>query len=111
MTQSKLIVLASFLATASAVHAQGNIEAGRAKSEPCQACHGADGQSTSPQFPRLAGQYPDYLAYALRAYKSGARKNAIMAPFAAQLTESDMEDLAAYYASRPDGLFVRIIGP
>ena len=90
-------------------YAQGDIDAGREKSQPCQACHGADGQSTAPQFPRLAGQYPDYMVQALMAYRTGARKNPIMAPFAAPLSPRDMEDLAAYYATRPDGLFVQTI--
>lgn len=85
----------------------GDPEAGQQKSAPCQACHGADGNSTGPQFPRLAGQYPDYLVQALMEYKNGERKNQIMAPFAAQLSPRDMEDLAAYFASRPKGLFKR----
>lgn len=94
---------------AGVAHAQGNVEAGRQKSAPCQACHGADGRGTSPQFPRLAGQYPDYLVQALMAYRTGARKNPIMAPFAAPLSPTDMEDLAAYYATRPNGLYLKPI--
>ena len=59
-----------------------NPEAGKAKAaEVCAACHGADGNSASPDFPRLAGQHRDYLAKALRDYKSGLRKNPIMAGF------------------------------
>jgi cytochrome c553 len=96
---------------AGAAHAQGNIAAGEKKSVPCQACHGADGNSTSPDFPRLAGQYPDYMVQALMDYKAGARKNPIMAPFAAQLSPKDMEDVAAYYASRPNGLVMVPLGP
>ncbi len=95
---------------AGGVHAQGNVEAGRQKSTPCHACHGADGQGVNSQFPRLAGQYPDYMVQALMAYKTGARKNPIMAPFAAPLSPRDMEDLAAYYATRPKGLYVKPIG-
>ena len=67
----------------------------------CQACHGADGNSASPDFPRLGGQHPDYLAKALRDYKSGARKNPIMAGFAATLSPADIDNLAAYYAAQP----------
>jgi len=85
-------------------HAAGNPEAGKQKSQVCQSCHGADGNSTSAQFPRLAGQYPDYLVQALSEYKSGARKNAIMAGFAANLSERDMEDIASYFAEQKDGL-------
>ena len=60
----------------------GDPQAGKQKSAPCQACHGADGNGTGPQFPRLAGQYQDYLLQALMEYKDGERKNPIMAPFA-----------------------------
>jgi len=89
------------------VHAAGNAEAGKQKSQLCQTCHGADGNSTNPQFPRLAGQYPDYMVQALSEYKSGARKNPIMTGFAANLSERDMEDIAAYFASQKNGLVVK----
>src|SRR5436190_22063414 len=82
----------------------GDPQAGKQKSAPCQACHGADGNGTGPQFPRLAGQYQDYLLQALMEYKDGERKNPIMAPFAAQLSHEDMDDIAAYFSSL-DGLF------
>jgi cytochrome c553 len=77
----------------------GNPELGRTKAAPCAACHGQDGRGISPEFPALAGQYADYLAHALRQYRDGGRKNAVMAPFAAGLSDSDIEDLAAYFAS------------
>ena len=76
----------------------GNPVAGQAKSKPCAACHGANGNSATADFPRLAGQHPDYLVKAMKDYKSGVRKNAIMAPQAANLTVRDMEDLAAFYS-------------
>ena len=69
--------------------------------EVCQACHGLDGNSPSGDFPKLGGQYPDYLSKALRDYKSGARKNAIMAGFAGTLSKADIDNLAEYYASQP----------
>lgn len=82
--------------------ANGDVEAGKAKSVTCQACHGADGAAkVDPQYPRLAGQYRDYLSRALHEYKSGKRENAIMAGFVATLSDEDMEDLAAYFASLP----------
>jgi len=84
----------------------GKADAGKQKSAPCAACHGADGNSAVPDFPRLAGQQPDYLVKALQDYKSGVRKNAIMAPQAANLSDQDIEDLAAYFASQT-GLFVK----
>ena len=79
-----------------------DLAAGQAKAkEICQACHGLDGNSKTPDYPKLGGQYPDYLQKALRDYKSGARKNPIMAGFAGALTDKDIENLAAYYASQP----------
>ena len=100
----RIWVLASLgvlLASGSAL--AGDPAAGQAKSKTCAACHGADGNSATPDFPRLAGQYADYLVKAMKDYKSGARKNAIMAPQAANLSARDIEDLAAYY-SRQQGL-------
>jgi cytochrome c553 len=67
----------------------------------CQACHGLDGNSPVADNPKLGGQYPDYLAKALRDYQSGLRKNPIMAAFAEKLSRQEIDDLAAYYASQP----------
>ena len=93
-----LIVLAGSAGTAVA----GDASAGAAKAkEVCQACHGMDGNSASPDYPKIGGQYPDYLSKALRDYKSGARKNAIMAGFAGTLSKQDIENLAEYYSSQP----------
>ena len=100
-----LISFALLSAFAVAAHAEGNVDNGKQKSQPCAACHGADGNKTiDPQYPRIAGQYPDYLAKALRDYKSGARKNAVMAGFATTLSDQDIEDLAAYFSSQSGGL-------
>jgi cytochrome c553 len=71
----------------------------------CAACHGADGKSTQPIYPHLAGQYASYLELALREYRSGARKNAIMAPQAAALTDAEIRQLAEYYAAQPSPLY------
>ena len=65
----------------------------------CHTCHGPDGNSPTPLYPNLAGQYETYLLQALKDYKTGARKNAIMAGMVAALSEEDLADLAAYYAS------------
>ena len=82
--------------------AKGDVDAGKAKSVTCQACHGADGNAgVDPQYPRLAGQYADYLARALHEYKAGERKNPIMAGFATTLSDTDIQDLSAYFASLP----------
>lgn len=83
-----------------------NPAAGKEKSKTCAACHGPDGNSAAPDFPRIAGQHYDYLVKALSDYKTGERKNAIMAPQAANLTKRDIEDLAAYF-SRQQGLVVK----
>ena len=89
-----------------AVAASGYPEAGFKKSTPCQACHGPKGISVSPEFPNLAGQNQDYLEAALRHYKNGKRKNPIMQGQAANLTERDIEDITAYFASQ-HGLYVK----
>lgn len=86
--------------------AAADAEAGKEKSKVCAACHGADGNSTAPDFPRLAGQHYDYLLRALDEYKTGARKNAIMMPMIEKLTKRDMEDLAAYF-SQEKGLVTK----
>ena len=84
---------------------EGHPATGQKLSQPCQACHGADGDKTvDPQYPRLAGQYADYLSKALRDYQTGARKNAIMAGFAATLSEQDIADLAAFYSTQTGSL-------
>ena len=88
---------------ASAPVMAGNAEAGKEKSKSCAACHGADGNSASADFPKLAGQHADYIVKSLQGYKAGTRKNAIMAPMAAPLSQRDIEDLAAYY-SKQQGL-------
>jgi cytochrome c553 len=74
------------------------------KAQTCAACHGTDGNAATEaqgQYPRLAGQYHDYLAKALHEYKTGERKNAIMAGFATTLTEAEIQGLATYYSKLP----------
>ena len=101
------ITLLAGLATISTVNA-ADMAAGAAKAkEICSACHGADGNSTDVNNPRLAGQHADYLAKSLRDYKSGERNNAIMKGFAAALSKKDIENLAAYFAAQPSTLGVK----
>jgi cytochrome c553 len=102
------LALASFMVGVLAVNASdaANPEAGKEKSRACAACHGADGNSATGDFPRLAGQHYDYLVKTLQDYKTGKRKNAIMAPLVGNLTQRDFEDLASYY-SHQQGLIVR----
>lgn len=86
---------------APAALASGDAANGETLSATCGACHGADGNSVLETNPKLAGQYESYLVHSLKAYRSGARKNAIMAGFAAQLSDQDIKDLAAYFSSQP----------
>ena len=106
MTKSQwligLLALTAFSSTAIAA----NPQAGREKTKACAACHGPDGNSASPEFPRLAGQNRDYLEHAILGYKTGKRKNPIMAPQASNLSKSDIADIAAFYAGQT-GLMVK----
>jgi cytochrome c553 len=94
---SVLVVALGLTGTAMAA---GDIKAGKSKSTACAACHGVDGNSPSDMFPKIAGQGEAYIAKQLADFKSGARENAVMAPMVAPLSEQDMADLAAYYASQ-----------
>ena len=78
----------------------GDAAAGKEKSATCAACHGAEGNSLSPDFPRLAGQHEDYLLRALQDYKLGNRKDPIMQGQVANLSKQDLADLAAWFASQ-----------
>jgi len=80
--------------------AGGNPAAGQQKSQTCAACHGKTGNSQNAMYPKLAGQYQSYLYHALKAYKSGDRQNPIMSGMVANLSDQDMQDLAAYFSSQ-----------
>ena len=84
----------------------GNPQVGKTKAATCSSCHSEDGNTENPMFPRLAGQYESYLIRALKEYKSGARANPMMMGFASMLSEEDMRDVAAYYASQKKGLTI-----
>ncbi|MFT6896218.1 MAG: cytochrome c553 [Paraglaciecola sp.] len=77
----------------------GDAAAGKTKAMACMACHGANGISMIPMYPNLAGQKEQYLVLQLHAFRSGERKNMVMSPMAAGLSDSDIDDLAAHYAS------------
>lgn len=107
MTMPKMTKIALFAASilvSGGVFAGGDAEAGKAASATCAACHGADGNSTIPTNPKLAGQYESYLVQALKAYRSGARQNAIMSGFASALSDQQIADLAAYFSSQESSL-------
>lgn len=94
-----ILLLASL--AAGGVQAGGDAAAGAEKSATCAACHGAQGIGEILTYPILAGQYPSYLEHALKSYRDGSRQNAIMAGFASGLSDQDIADLAAYFASQP----------
>jgi cytochrome c553 len=99
--KTQRILLAALLSLSfTAMAASGDADVGRKKSAPCAACHGADGVSPSPEFPNLAGQYADYLQTALKHYQNGKRNNPIMKSQVEKLTQKDILDLSAYYASQ-----------
>jgi cytochrome c553 len=82
---------------------KGDAAAGQGKAAACGACHGADGNSMAPTFPRLAGQNARYAFKQLQDFKAGRRVNPTMQGMAAPLSEQDMADLAAYYAEQKSG--------
>jgi len=78
----------------------GDATAGQGKAAACGACHGVDGNSTDPQYPKLAGQSEAYIVHSLESFKSGKRQNPIMLGMASPLSEQDMHDIGAYFASK-----------
>ncbi|HKA61901.1 MAG TPA: cytochrome c4 [Methylomirabilota bacterium] len=93
------MVAASLLAATAAGAA--DLEAGRRKAEACAACHGADGNATIPGTPSLAGQPVYFTHWQLIKYRDGRRKDPQMTPLAEKLSDTDMADLAAFYAAQP----------
>lgn len=86
--------------TAAEVMVEGDVNAGKEKSATCAACHGPDGNSTNPEWPKLAEQHGGYIVKQLQDFKSRERVNETMNGMAAPLSEQDMKDLAAYFASQ-----------
>jgi cytochrome c553 len=83
----------------------GKVADGATKAAVCAACHGPNGNSVNPEWPRLAGQSAVYIAEQLRLFRSGVRDNPTMKPLAATLKDQDIDDLAVYYeAQTPSGL-------
>ena len=107
---NKILVSAAALtalATAwSGAVAAADVEAGRKIGETqCAACHGKDGKTPiDPSYPKIAGQYADYMVKVLHDYQTGARKNAIMGGIAKPLSKSDVENVAAFFSSLPGPL-------
>lgn len=78
----------------------GSAEAGAGKAAVCGACHGPGGNSSNPEWPKLAGQHAPYVYNQLKGFKSGERKNPVMTAQAAPLSDQDMKDLAAFFAAQ-----------
>ncbi|GGI81101.1 c-type cytochrome [Shewanella gelidii] len=104
----KLALALSVIASISSpVHAEGNVEAGKSKAVVCSACHGMDGNSMVNMYPKLAGQHPTYLEKQLHDFRSAVqtggkegRMDPIMGGMTAALSDQDIADISAYYASQ-----------
>jgi cytochrome c553 len=103
-----LVAVLMFMAGAQMAAAAGDAQAGKAKAQTCAACHGADGNSTNPDWPNLAGQHAVYISKQLGDFKAGEhRTDPVMAGMVAPLTPEDMANLGAYFATlTPAGGFV-----
>lgn len=84
---------------------QGDPVRGEEKAQACLACHSAEAVEGNPEWPRLHGQYANYIVESLQAYKSGARENAIMSGQVSNLSTQDMRDLAAWFSSQDGELY------
>ena len=100
MNKPAFILLSAIAFVSSNVFALGDATKGQAKSAACIACHFVDGNSVVPMFPKLAGQSEAYLTKQLKDFKSGLRKDALMAGIVASLTDEDMDNLSAYFAKQ-----------
>jgi cytochrome c553 len=98
-TLVKLLAPAGLLLGGFSPSHAGDVKAGGAKAMMCQACHGLDGLSKTPDAPNIAGQIEPYLVAQLLAFKTGVRKNDAMSVVTPTLSDTDIEDLAAYYAA------------
>jgi len=96
-----LLVCGAAQASSAAASVKPDLAAGEAKAtQVCAACHAANGSRGAPPNPILQGQHPDYLVKQLREFKAGIRKNAVMSGMAASLSDADMRNVAAFYASK-----------
>lgn len=100
MRRSLPFLVAAAVAAGTGPASGGDASAGRAKAAAiCQGCHGMDGLSKHPEAPNIAGQIENYLAKTLVQYRSGERRNEMMTIAAKELTDAEIENLAAYYAA------------
>jgi cytochrome c553 len=98
--KSVFIALISILLFASTSAMAGDAAAGQSKAAICASCHGPSGMSSNPLWPNLAGQKEQYLAKQIKAFRDGDRKDPLMAPMVATLSDDDIANLAAYYAAQ-----------
>jgi cytochrome c553 len=99
-----LALAAAFALAAASWPASADAAAGRTKAQMCATCHGANGLAVAPNTPHLAGQPEPYLVEQLKAYRSGKRAHEVMGVVAKPLTDADIADLAAWFASLEIGL-------
>jgi cytochrome c553 len=97
-TLSASVAILVLFAAFGIAHAAGDPEAGKAKAATCAGCHGANGEGVAPN-PPLAGLSEDQIVQALQDYKSGKRANPLMKSLAGTLSDQDMANIGAYYAS------------
>ncbi|MEQ1619837.1 MAG: c-type cytochrome [Methylococcales bacterium] len=95
-----LSITLAFTSVPGILHAQGNLDAGKQKSASCAGCHGQDGNSQLPTYPKLAQQHASYLIQQLKAFKEDKRKNPIMSPLAKTLSDEDITEIADFYAAQ-----------
>ena len=102
MNKLVIVILSAFLGSVAPqlVLGQGDAAAGQAKSALCATCHGADGNSILPENPKLAGQNASYIIKQINDYRSGDRANLVMTGMVAALSDQDIADIAAWYASQ-----------
>jgi cytochrome c553 len=99
MKKYLVAAVSSIMLVSANVSLAGDAAAGKAKSATCAGCHGAAGISANPLWPNLAGQQEAYLVKQLKAFRDGTRSDPMMSPMAKPLSDADIENLAAYFAS------------
>ena len=99
MKKYRQLICALILFSLTTINYAGDPEAGKAKSLTCAACHGGKGISPVESYPNLAGQKEQYLIAQMTAYRDGTRENAQMTPMVSGLSDEDIANIAAYYAS------------
>ena len=92
-------IISSVLLAASGSVLAGDAAAGKAKAASCAGCHGANGISSNPMWPNLAGQQSGYLVKQMKAFRDGTRSDPMMSPMAKPLSDADIENIAAYFSS------------